>query len=295
MPSSSRRVAGLLLALLVSGLLWGCQSTEPEPGPMAMQAPMAEADRSMPGEAKRMASAPQRGGSSSLSGSVAPMPGQHRPMLARRASVTLRVKDVAQALEGVGKQAQARGGYIEESFINRVSEAPSGRAVARVPEKALDAFLVDLDGLGTVERRHLSSEDVGEEVVDLERRIANWRAQEARLVQLFQRAGRVTDLLEVERELSRVRGEIERAVGRAQYLERLVALSTVEVELFGLAAPNVPVGWNLGNEVRAAGSALLGFLVGLMRLGIWAVIFAPIWIPALLIGRWAWRRKKARA
>ena len=76
------------------------------------------------------------------------------------------------------------------------------------------------------------SQDVTEEYYDVEARIKNKRVEEERLLKhLEQSTGKLEDILKVEKEISRVRGEIERQQGRLQYLDKLSALTTVTITL----------------------------------------------------------------
>jgi hypothetical protein len=78
----------------------------------------------------------------------------------------------------------------------------------------------------------VTAEDVGEEFVDITARVVNGRRLEERLVDLLAtRTGRLQDVLAVERELARVREEIERHEGRLRYLRTRAAMSTLAVTL----------------------------------------------------------------
>jgi hypothetical protein len=76
-----------------------------------------------------------------------------------------------------------------------------------------------------------STQDVTEQVVDLQARLENLRAERERLRELYQRANDTEDVLAVERRLSEVQTEIERTEARLQSLERRVAYSTITVEM----------------------------------------------------------------
>jgi hypothetical protein len=99
-----------------------------------------------------------------------------------------------------------------------------------VPAARFDELVRGLDPIGRVEAVNVHTEDVGEEYVDVAARVANSRRLEERLVQLLAtRTGRLDDVLAVERELARVREEIERSEGRLRYLRTRAAMSTLTV------------------------------------------------------------------
>ena len=90
---------------------------------------------------------------------------------------------------------------------------------------ALRALAVDVTNEDT------SSKDVTEEYVDLSAKLHNLEATEEQLLRLMEKAEKVEDILNVQRELSKIRGEIEQTKGRMQYLERTSATSLIEVHL----------------------------------------------------------------
>jgi hypothetical protein len=124
------------------------------------------------------------------------------------------------------------GGYLADASASRAQgDRRTGRWVARVPVERYDAFLESLDTLGVPENRQQTAQDVTEEFVDLEARIANKQRLEERIVKLLdERSGRISDVIEVERELGRVREEIERMQGRLRYLANRTALTTVTIQ-----------------------------------------------------------------
>lgn len=217
------------------------------------------------------------------------------PMIVRKAELTVRVDDVAKAAEALETRAKAIGGYVAGSTLDRSGTAPSGHLELRVPAPKLDEFLGGISRIGTVLRHTVSAEDVGMEFHDLEAQLRNWRAEERRLQELFARAAKVPDLLQVERELARVRGQIDQATGRRDFLANQVAYATVTLDLSQPSAPHTPPGWNALGVLREAGSALWETTLGLVTLGIWIAVFSPLWIPGWLLGRWLWSRRMRKA
>jgi neutral trehalase len=102
--------------------------------------------------------------------------------------------------------------------------------MVRIPVEKYEEFLLGLEKLGIPEHRTQTAQDVTEEFVDLEARIANKRKLEQRILQLVEdRDGKINDVIDVERELARVREEIERMEGRMRYLSNRAALTTVTI------------------------------------------------------------------
>jgi len=88
----------------------------------------------------------------------------------------------------------------------------------------------------------------------------------------------VTDILAVENELSRVRGQIEQATGRMKYLQNQVALATITVQL-SEPMPVVAkiVKWDVIMTATGAANALQVVFRKIISLVIWAVVFIPFW------------------
>jgi hypothetical protein len=157
-------------------------------------------------------------------------PGQ---MLIRNGMVSVRVDSLEVAMEAVRQLAASLGGTIGNvSMSSGEYQVRSASMELRVPAERFDDAMGGMKPLGRVEHSSTSVEDVGEEFVDLNARMANSRRLETRLVELLaNRTGRLEDVLAVERELARVRQEIERTEGRLRYLGTRVATSTIHVNV----------------------------------------------------------------
>ena len=105
-------------------------------------------------------------------------------------------------------------------------------ASLRIPAPALSSTIRDLKTLGRVERESQSGEEVTRQHEDLVARLKNSRETEQRLREILQqRTGKVTDVLKVEQEIARVRGEIEEMEAEQKALEHRVDFATVELQL----------------------------------------------------------------
>jgi len=155
------------------------------------------------------------------------------PMIARAASLAIVVKDFAAARALVDNILARHQGYSSQMNVNTAENAPrSLQASLRIPAPALSAAINDLRSLGRVERETQSGEDVTRQHTDLVARLKNSRDTEQRLRDILQkRTGKVSDVLEVEEEISRVRGEIEEMESEQKALEHRVDFATLELQL----------------------------------------------------------------
>lgn len=149
-------------------------------------------------------------------------------LLVRRAELELVAPEPGALTPRVEEITRAAGGYVASSLV---SEGRVLRMSLRVPSPALDSTLAALSTLAEVERRQVSALDVTDQVFDLEARLRNLRAVRDRLRQHLERAAAVGDVIQVERELTRVQGEIEVLEGRLGRLREDASLSHIGLEV----------------------------------------------------------------
>jgi Flp pilus assembly protein TadB len=169
--------------------------------------------------------------------------------------------------------------------------------VIRVPATKYQAFIDEAAKLGKVLIQTENTDDVTQQHIDLKARLDNLRAQETRLREFFAKAKTVSEMLQIENELSRVRGEIESMAAQVAYLERQAAMATVTIELAEpkpLVRPG-GVDWGVGTAFTSSVRAFVGTLnVLIVMLGPILAIGLFIVLPAYLIGRFVWRVVRKR-
>ncbi len=153
-------------------------------------------------------------------------------MIVRTGNLSLIVENVASSIDQIGKYAESFGGYIVASNSWREGERLVGTISVRVPVERFNDAIRAFRGLAVdVRSETTTSKDVTEEYTDLSAKLKNLEAAEKQLLQLMEKAQKVEDILAIQRELTRTRGEIEQTKGRMQYLERTSSTSLIEVGL----------------------------------------------------------------
>lgn len=220
------------------------------------------------------------------------------PMIARTASLKVSVKDFAAARASVDRIVRARGGYAAGMTINtQKGEPQSLQAELHIPAPVCDAALADLKALGRVEQEQQGGEEVTAQVIDLDARLKNSRIEETRLEDILRtRTGKVGEVLQVEREMARVREEIEQMEGNQKELHNRIEYTSIQLDLHEEYAASLDVNSSsVGRRIRNSlvdgfGAAGSGFL----SLGLFLLYIAPSLIVLALIlfwpVRWAWRR-----
>jgi hypothetical protein len=154
-------------------------------------------------------------------------------LIIRTANMYLVVEDVASALQQITQLAGTYKGFVVSSNSWQEQERMMGNIAIRVEVASFDAAMGALRGLAVeVRSESTSGQDVTEEYVDLEARLHNLEVTRVQLEKLLEKTSeKVTDILEVQRELSSVTGEIEQTKGRMQYLEKSSSMSLIQINL----------------------------------------------------------------
>lgn len=148
--------------------------------------------------------------------------------LARTASMTVRTRDVDDAAADARQIAVTAGGYVSSER----SDEESAMLTLVVPSEQLDALLDDVESLGKRTERRLTVQDVTDQIVDVDSRVASQRASVERMRQLFERAESVADLVTIERELALREAELESLLARQDALRGMIAMAPISLTLF---------------------------------------------------------------
>jgi hypothetical protein len=198
-------------------------------------------------------------------------------------SLQLVVGDLDEATTSARQRIDALGGYVGGSREELDAASPTAIITFRIPAARWDDGVAALRGLATkVVREQTAATEVTGQIVDLEARIRNLRSSETALQGIAAGAAKVSDLLEVQKQLTEVRGEIERLDASRAALVDQTAYGTLDTT-FGLeevAVKAVAEGWDPSSEADRATATLVGVLQALATAGIWFLI---VWVPILLL------------
>lgn len=153
--------------------------------------------------------------------------------LIRNAELDLEVKSFQDTIDKITLMTNASGGYVDTSHSEKGGNGKlRGTVVVKVLPQNLDAFLLRLRDLGVVKNQSVSTDDVTKAYFDTQARLENSRRMETQLQELLKREnGKVSDLLQVERELGRVRGDIEQMQGQLKLYDFQVQYATVSMDI----------------------------------------------------------------
>ncbi|MDO5735472.1 MAG: DUF4349 domain-containing protein [Propionibacteriaceae bacterium] len=296
------RVTAIIAALLMTALMASCSASG---GDMAMPTsgelfPMQENDSTVQGDM----ALPQEDG----------VEGDGERLIIRSKVLRLEVDSTTDTMDEIRELTRANSGTVSDLQVATDSEdwlyrndrngtplgdgtALRGWVTVRVPAKDYESFVAGVAKLGVVKFQSEATSDVTQEYVDLSARLENLRAQEVRLRDFFDAAKDVKDMLAIETELGRVRGDIESLDAQVTLLERQAAMATVTVELTEPRAVVRPDGESWGfvdaitSGVRGASQLLAGLLT-------FVIATSPLWILGLVLFfpiRALVRRRRQRA
>jgi hypothetical protein len=288
-----KRTALPFIILLSASLLGGCRDDEQQ-ADVASSPPAAAATTE--GEHSRLAS----------DKTTSEAPARVQRKLIHNAELHVEVASYQEARRSLDKQLGDVAGYVADARIeHHDGEISRAELTLRIPTGQLHAFLADAAGYGKVQHESLKTQDVTDAYYDAQARMKNAKRLEARLLELVTgNTANVKQLLEVERELARVREKIERFEGQIQLYDNKVSHSTLKLQLITRRAyaAGTPVGlgeslvstlgksWTVmvgaGRTILVVLAALLPWLFPLTLLG---------WLLRAAMQRYDRRRRRQRA
>lgn len=201
------------------------------------------------------------------------------------ADIDVVVEDFSKLEKAILKLVKQSDGYLADTDVSGATGTNrTARWKIRIPVEKFDSFLDSASELGELTRRQVHSQDVSEEFYDLEARIKNKKVEETRLLRHLQDStGKLDEILAAEKELSRVREEVERQEGRLRLLANLAALTTITItaqERTDYVPPTAPgfatrVSRTFEDSTKSLRESAEGF-------ALWAVGIVP-WLPVYLV------------
>jgi hypothetical protein len=288
------RKLSVLLNLIVVAMLFMSACAAPAAAPTAAPAqPVQSAIAEAPPMEAPAAMADSSTVSQNLPTSMKPQasPYQQNRMIIKNGEMSLLVADTDRALDQAIGVAVDSGGYIISSKTWLQDGHKYAALTMGVPSDQFEVAQRRLRGLALeVQNDIASGQDVSQEYVDLQSRLTNLEATAARIREFLAKATKVSDALEINRQLSDIEGQIEEVKGRMQYLRDRSAFSTIALTLNPLVptptpSPTpTPIAWQPGKTIERAGDTLGGLLRGLIDATIYlGIVLLPFVIPVAAI------------
>lgn len=153
------------------------------------------------------------------------------------------------------------------------------KIIVRVPSKNFDLFLNDISkGVTYFDNKEISSQDVTEEYIDIDARLKAKKILEACYLELLKKANKVSEMLEIEAQLSAIREEIEAKQGQLRYMQSQISMSTITIEFYKTVAneggATISYGSKIWNAITSGFNSISSFFIGLLSIWPFLIILA---------------------
>ena len=204
--------------------------------------------------------------------------------ISKNAQLEIKVKSLDDSINFITNKTNSYKGYIVSSSSyapNTDYETKTANISLRVPSDSLDQFLKEIKTYAK-ETIHESifTQDITEEYIDVKAKITSMESSEQRLTKLLDKTESVKEIVEVEKELSRLRGEIDSLKGRFKFIENSVVTSLVRIYMEEIPNP-VSISdpsWNTRDIALDAIKALSSFGQFIISVIVFIFVFTPVWI-----------------
>lgn len=277
------------VALGLAALLCGCSHVEKSPDAAQGSGYRLEEPATM--SAPMLASPPQaKDQANEATADVLPGPRPYTEsivapsrLLIYHADLRLKVASLPRATANLDSLVRRSGGYLSAATEVRAEGEWRQAMTIRVTPARFQPLMAALGGLGTVEEKKLTTDDVTAQHADVAARLATKRVIEKRYIDLLARARKISEVLEVEEKIGEVREEIESTESRLKTLNDEVAYSTISLLCYQPLPQTVPEAPIVSFASRVVESFYTGWtLITSLLIGVIAV-----W-PFLILGPAAW-------
>lgn len=202
-------------------------------------------------------------------------------------------QDLNKTYNQIKKAISENKGFIQDDNSNKSYNTITRHLIIRVPTIGFQSIIDSISkNVAYFDTKRISAKDVTEEFIDLEARLKAKQTLEKRYLELLAKAKNVKEILEIERELSNIREEIEAKQGRLKYLQNKVSLSTLDIEFYKLTSESpitTSYGTKMWNAIKSGFNGLSVCFLGLLH--IWPFIIILV-IASFLIRKWIKKSKK---
>ena len=209
--------------------------------------------------------------------------------LIKEGELSFETADLIQTRKQIDSAVKVHKGYISSEKENKYSDKLENTLTIRIPFQRFDHFINDaIKGVERLDNKDIRIRDVTEEFLDVEARLETKKDLEQRYRDLLKKANKVSEILEVEKQIGELRADIESIEGRLQYLKNQSSFSTITITYYKHAPTSIAYGNKFLEGFSNGWNNLLWFLVGLIN--IWPFILIVIG-SIVLIKLW-WKKKR---
>lgn len=205
----------------------------------------------------------------------APTPIPIETKIIKNAHLRFESEDISQSFANIQKAVTKYSATISNDASGKDYNSSFRNITIRIPNQHFDTFISEISqGVQHFDTKEISQQDVTEEYVDIASRMKSKKKLEERYLQLLSKANKVSEMLEIEKQLAEIREEIEAKEGQLNYLQNRVALSTITIEMYtsnpSESGATVSYGGKIWNAIKSGFNELSNFVLSLIS--IWPLI-----------------------
>ena len=215
-------------------------------------------------------------------------------------TVTIRAETADQdtLLADLDAKVAELGGYVQNKSVNNnKSSSRTATLVLRIPANKLDSFVDHVEVETNILSVNENAEDVTLKYISVTSRITALETEEARLLELIEKAENLSALLQLESKLTEVRTKLEEYKSQLKVYDNLVDYATVnltitEVKEYTVVEEEEPSTWEristgFVSSVKGAWSIVreifVFFIVALPYLVLLAIVPTIVLVAVLVI------------
>ncbi|WP_353482280.1 DUF4349 domain-containing protein [Haliscomenobacter sp.] len=205
--------------------------------------------------------------------------------LIKTGTLKFETSNLKSTYQRIRQAADATAGYLSNEFTENEYDRIVQSITIRVPSRNFDQLVSAVSkGVDHFDTKTIQATDVTEEFVDAEARLKTKKQVEQRYQDLLKRANKISEILEIEKQIGDLRAEIESIEGRLRFLSNRVDYSTLDISFYQKIKEEKVVSENrLLKALRNGWDGLVDFFIGLTS--IW-----PFMIFLGVVGFFVWRR-----
>lgn len=214
---------------------------------------------------------------------------QTERMLIKNGYIDFETNDLDVSRKNIVDATKKYKGYISSDRTNNYSNKMNTTIVVRIPSIHFDSFLSDATKeVENFDRKDIDVNDVTEEFLDVQARLKTKKELEARMLALVKQTSKISEILEIEQQLTNLRSDIESIEGRMKFLQSQVSMSTLTITFYKQVPNTSAFGQKFVNGFYNGWEYLILFFVFLTN--IWPFIFIAI---GVVYGT-SWLKKRRR-
>lgn len=201
----------------------------------------------------------------------------------KTSNLRFETNDINESYSNIQKAINKNKATIQSDVTGKDYNSVYRNITVRIPSKNFDFFIAEISkGVTHFERKEISSQDVTEQYIDLEARMNAKKNLEKRYLELLSKANKVSEILEIEKQLATIREEVEAKEGQLRYLKSQISMSTINIEMFtnnaSESGATVSYGMKIWNAIKSGFNGLSSFIIGLITIWPFILILVVLFI-----------------